>query len=87
MVGGRSHRYAGKMRAAISLAAFCAFFALAVAGINGAAAETLREKISKLHPLTLQYGVNNITINKWNVLIVRGLFHSEVAGGEMVIRC
>lgn len=67
------------MRATLGFAVLCAFFALAVAGLNDAGAETLKQKISKLQPLTLQYGVNNITINKWNVLIVRGLFHSETA--------
>lgn len=49
--------------------------------LNDAAAETLREKISMLEPLTLHYGANNIKINARDVLIVKGAFVSGTAWG------
>ncbi|MEQ1888991.1 MAG: hypothetical protein ABL951_07405 [Alphaproteobacteria bacterium] len=65
----------------MSFSAFCIIFMFGALLLNGAVADTLREKISRLEPLTLHYGVNSIKINARDVLLVKGAFVSETAWG------
>jgi hypothetical protein len=44
-------------------------------------AETLKDTVGKLQVLPLHYGVNNIRIGSDDVLIVRGQFQTDTAGG------
>ena len=60
---------------------FYVIFLLGATWLNGAVAETLKEKVGKLRPLALHYGANNIRINARDVLIVKGAFVSETAWG------
>ncbi len=60
---------------------FCAIFGFATLCISGVDAGTLKESVSTLQPLTLDYGVNTLKINNRNILIIRGAFVSETAWG------